>query len=51
MVPDDSGRLGNSIVITMAKAPMQYPLKFAGQRQSPLTPELSKFEEAQLSTD
>ena len=43
MVPDDSGRLGNSIVITMAKAGMQYPLKFGGQRQSPLTPELSKF--------
>jgi hypothetical protein len=51
MVPDDSGRLRSSIAITRAKAPMQYPLKFAGQRQSPLTPELPMPEEDQLSTD
>jgi hypothetical protein len=39
MVPDDANTDSDTVTITEALEPMLYPLKFSGQRQSPLTPE------------
>lgn len=43
MAPDDSADL-HSVKVTVAAEPMLYPLKFAGEKQSPLTPEASPVE-------
>ena len=39
MVPRDSSTPAETVRITVHREPMLYPLKFAGEHQSPLTPE------------
>ncbi len=39
MIADQSGPASGSLPITLAAEPMLYPMEFAGQQQSPLTPE------------
>ena len=52
MVPRDSAAPdSNTVRIRMPREPMLYPLKFAGERQSPLTPETRGADETLPSSD
>ena len=44
IVPDNLSNQPGSIEIRVAGKPMQYPLRFFGQQQSPLTPESQRFD-------
>jgi len=51
MVPRDSSALADTVRITVHREPMLYPLKFAGERQSPLTPESRPADGISLPSD